>query len=255
MPDGATIGHNRPPETTYAEQMMEESAEHRARTDELVKSIGDQTVGSLEDAARVTALANLATVQKKAMDDRRKVLKTPHDEAAADVQRAFQPWINDLSEAIDRARKMIDDWNAQQVATAQAVQREADRMAEEERRRAQDLETTAQEMKARGDIGGGIRAELDAMQAQERAARLAEAPAVAERLGAGQIRTQLGGATQSTRREAVIVDVNKFTRWMIKHQKTRFLEVMQPIVSSLVRSKVVPEGVEVREVTKTRFFR
>lgn len=249
--------HNQPPEPlaeqTFAELMLEESGKHRARADELVKALAAEAVPETEeDAARVTAVANLASAHRKEMDEHRIQLKRPYDEQAADVQRAWQPWIKDLEDQITRARGLMDERRRRLERATDEIRRQAAEKAAAETRRAEEAALAAQEAEVQGDASEALKRELEAIQAWERAERMMAVDTPAPQ---GQVRTQVGMASQTSRSEGVIVDLNKTIRWLLKHKREQFIQLISQLVKEAVRGKVTPDGVEVRSVSATRFSR
>ena len=243
------IGRNEPP--PLAERMLAGSAADRTRAEEIANQIAAAPVANAEDAARVTALANLARDHRGTMDRKRVELKKPYDDDAAAVQNAYQPWIRSLDDAITLARKNLDAYNDAIEEAARAKIREADRIADEARKQAQQRAMAARELTGQGDVGASVAADLASLQAEERAAQAAADAAKPEPV----IRTQFGMASRQTRREPVIVDALKLCRWLIKNQPGRLEEALIGFAKACVRGHITPDGVEVREVATMRFSR
>lgn len=245
------IGHNAPP---LADIIAEETKPLRERADALITSVNNSKIDSPESAAQVATLGNMLRDHREAVETARKAAAKPYDDGKALVQSAYARGILDpLDAAMAACRKMLDAWRDHLSALAAAEQRKRDAEAAEARRVAEEAEKARRDAEAAGDAGAAIKAEMEALQAAERAEKL-ETGEGAIRPEA-MIRTQAGSAGTSTQRVPVVTNIGLCLRWLIENHSAALLETLAPLIARLTRAKMTIPGVEVQEVATTRFRR
>ena len=251
-PPDVGIGHNAPP---LAETLSEESKPLRDRAQALIANVAASRIDSPETAEAVTTLAGmLADVRTKA-ETARKAAAEPFDAGKAAVQAAYARGIIDpLDAALTTCRKMLDAWRSHlaQQAQAEAAKRAAE--AAEARRLAEEAESKKIELESAGDTAGALAAELRQLQAEETAEKLASDEGTIIRPDA-MIRTQVGSAASTTTRVPTVTNIGLVLRYLMTEQGTSLIEAITPIIARLTRAKVTIPGVEVKEVSATRFRR
>lgn len=247
----AGIGHNAPP---LAEQLTEETAALRQRAEALIASVNASRIDSPESAAQVTTLGGMLKDARDRAEAARKERAQPFDDGKTAVQRAFkQAIIDPLDEAMTACRRMLDTWRAQLAEAAAAERRQRAAEAAEAQRAAEEAEAKRLAAERAGDTGAALRAEVAALQAADRAEKLASDAGTIR--PEAMIRTAAGSASAQTQRVATVVNIGLCLRWMIENHSAALIEAITPIVGRLTRAKVEIPGVEVAEVAPTRFRR
>lgn len=245
------IGHNRP---DLAESLAEETKPFRERADALITSVNNSKIDSPETAAQVTTLGNLLATHRADVETARKEAAKPFDDGKATVQTVYARGILDpLDRAIGACRRMLDAWRDQQTALAVAEQRKRDAEAAEARRVAEEADRARREAEAAGDPAAALKAEMEAMQAAERAEKLESGEGTIR--PDQMIRSQAGSASTATQRVPVVTNIGECLAWLIVNQPTALIESITPIIARLIRAKMTIPGVETREVATTRFRR
>jgi len=226
----------------------------RERAEALIASVNAARIDSPETAAQVTTLGGMLRDLREKAEAARKESARPFDDGKAAVQLAYARGILDpLDAAMTACRKMLDAWRAQLDAAAAAERRKRDEEAAEARRVAEDAEQRQRDAEAAGDPGAAIKAEMEAMQAAERAEKLASDAGTIR--PSEPIRTQTGMASAATTRVPTVTNIGLCLRWMLENQSAALIEAISPLVARLTRAKVEIPGVEVKEVAATRFRR
>jgi hypothetical protein len=257
MSDGAETvlpgpGHNSPP--TFAEELAAEVKPFRDRADALIDSLSKSKIDGPENAAAVTTLGNMLADLRAKVEAARKVRAEPFDDGKKAVQTAFKAGLIDpLDAASETARKMVDEWRRKLEADAAAERRKRDEEAAAAQRAADEAERKKQEAEKVGDIGATIKAEMEELQARDRAAVLSSDEGTIR--PDAMIRGAGGGAAATTTRVPVITNIGECLAWMLVNQRQALVDAITPIIGKMVRAKVDIPGVEVKEETSTRFRR
>lgn len=236
------------------ELLAEETAAFRERAAALIEGAKASKIDSVTDAEAVTTLGNLMAELKGRVDEARVARARPFDEGKAAVQRAFAREIIDpLTAAMGLCKTMLDAWRRRLAQEAEAERRRNEAAAAEAQRAAEEAERKRLEAQQVGDTGAAIKAELEEIQARDRAEALTkgEGAILPDRM----IRTQVGSALSRTERKPVVTDIGEMLVWMIVNQPAPLLEALSPLIARLVRAKVDIPGVRVEEVESTSFRR
>lgn len=245
-------GHNQPP--TLLDELTDETKTFRERRDALLASVAASRIDSPETAAQVTTLGGMLVDLRAKVEEARKERAKPFDEGKATVQRVFAREIIDpLDRAKGQCEDMINQWRAHLAALEREEQAKRDAAAAEARRAAEEAERKKQEAQAKGDVGAAISAEIEEVQARDRAAALEQDEGTIR--PAGMIRTQVGSAVAQTQRVPVVTDLRKTLAYLAKNHGPQLIEAITPLIRGLVRAKVTIPGVEVQTQEKTQFRR
>jgi hypothetical protein len=148
---------------------------------------------------------------------------------------------------------MIDSWRKRLEAQEAAEKRKRDEEAAAAQRAADEAQRKKEEAQATGDVSAAIKAEVEEVQARDRAEALSGAPGTIR--PDATIRTQAGSAGTATQRVPVVTNIGLCLRWMIENQSAALIEAITPLIGRLVRAKVTIPGVEVQTSQSTRFRR
>jgi hypothetical protein len=112
---------------------------HLADISSRVVSLCDELMGftsiSADNSAKAKDAVDKAKKLEKEIEEARKITKDPHLKAAADVDAAFNPFKDKIKAAWTILNKQVEAWMLAERARAEAVAREAARIAEEEARK------------------------------------------------------------------------------------------------------------------------
>lgn len=242
---------NNPP---LAETLTEDTLALRQRRDALLASVAASHIETPENAASVTTLGGMLQDLRVKAEEARKAAAKPFDEGKAAVQTAYAREILDpLDKALRQCRAMLDQWRERLATIEREEQSKRDAEAAIARAAAEEAERRRLEAQTAGDTGAAIKAEIEEVQARDRAAAL-EADQGTIR-PSEPIRTQTGTATAATQRVPVVTNLRTAFTWLAKNQGAALIEAITPLIARLVRAKVTIPGVEVREETTTRFRR
>lgn len=151
-------------------------AEFRERLDGFVQGASTWAasgVASAEDAAGLNDFLAGARALQKEVDARRAELKRPHDQAAREVQEAFQTPLRLLDRVIAQAKAPLAAFLAAEQRRAEEARAEA---LEEARRQAEQAQARLRAAEATGGILDQFDAANDLAEAEEAAERAAKAP-------------------------------------------------------------------------------
>ena len=231
-PDRLGIGGNNPPIVDPIKLAEAESLTQAA----LVAAKAVIEAGPIEDAGRASEISDVvATVRGafSAVDKIRAELKKPHDDAGAEVQKAFKVFLTALEADGKKIKAMQAAWLEAEDARIAAETR----AREEEARKAQEAAWAEQQMaEARGDTLAAAKA---AEQAEE-AEKLARAAAKPEKARAES--ASGGGRTMSLRTQAYAEITNWRAVYMRFEDEAEVREVLQRLADRAVRAGEVPPG-------------
>lgn len=223
-------GHNNPP--TDAELYKGQINELRER----IETFPDITVDNEGDA---NDLIQLTKKLAKEIDNKRKTLKQPHLDAGREIDGTFNPL---KAEAEATAKPLKDKLSAhlrEQERIARAKAAEAARIAEEERKKAEE---------ERQHVMPADEAEVTAKaEAAELAASAAQAQAENARTAKGSYGLRASGLR--TKKEVVITDPVAIVRHYHKHPQV--IELCHKLAKADVRSGMTEaniEGIAIKEV-------
>ena len=161
----ARIGHNHPP--AYD---PDEVARIEAEVNDFADAAGAwldlKSVETEEAAGRLADFIAGCRKKLRAVDERRREMKKPHDDAAASVQAAFRPLTGRLDQAMKRVQPMLTRFLEAEDARRKAEAEERDRIAREA---AEEAERRAREAEARNDVAGLDEAEAARKDAEKAA--------------------------------------------------------------------------------------
>lgn len=249
--DPAAALSNNPP---IGEVLAEETAPFKARATALIGSVGESRIDSPETAAAVTTLGNMLNDLRTTVETARKERAKPFDDGKAAVQTAYKRDIIDpIDSAIATCRRMVDEWRNQLARQEAAEKRKRDDDAAAAQRAAEEAQRKKEEAQATGDVSAAIKAEVEEVQARDRAEALSGAPGTIR--PDATIRTQAGSAGTAKIVTGKIDNVGLCLAWMIRHDAAWLLETLQPRVDRLTRTGMTIDGVSRVETSGTRFRR
>lgn len=228
------MGHNLPP---LSEQIAEETAADKARTDELIAAAATARIETDEDAAKVTTLVALMRSHEKAIDARREERKRPFLENCHIVDGAYSALIRPLvvARAGENGRGgLTAALTEYQRRREEKARREREAAEAEQRRREAEAEAArraAEEARAAG--AGSVAAELEAIRKQEEADALARK---AQTIRPEPIRSAVGAV--SMRREIAfeITDLRKALGWLVKNRQAEVTQAARTILGKHLQS-------------------
>lgn len=249
--DRLRIGGNQPP---LGELLSEETRPFRERATALIENVNQSRIDSPETAAQVTQLGGMLADLKATVEEARKARAKPFDEGKSAVQKAFKA---DLIDAIDKAmnvcRKMLDSWRAELRRQEDDERRKREAEAEAERKRAAAAEAAKKAAEQAGDTGAAVRAEMEELQARDRAEALSQPSGTIR--PSEPIRSVAGSATVTTQKVPVVTDIGQCLRWMIQNQPAALLEAINPLITRAIRAGTEIPGVRVETREATRLGR
>lgn len=184
-------------------------AQSKAKVEDFAKTAAEwlalEAITSAEQAGLLADYIAGARGVFKRIDEARKAAKKPHDDAAAEVQKAFTPLLDAITRSVERLKPMQTAWLA-------AEQRRLDAEREEKRRAAEALRIKAEEQAALAAASNSITGELEAERLQKEAEK-------AEKEAGREVRANVqsasgGGRTMALRiiKKVRITDINHLYR-------------------------------------------
>lgn len=168
----AVMGGNNLPPPAYDITVWER---HRAKALEFADAAGAwldlKVIETAEQSAKLTDFVDGARKVSKIIDDARKDEKKPHDAAGKKVQDAYLPILKIVADSVEKVSVLQTDWLRRENARLQAIRIENERIAAEEKERAErELEAA----KERNDIAGVVEAESNLKAAAKDVKRAAK---------------------------------------------------------------------------------
>lgn len=222
------------------------------RRDELVTAANAAAITDRETQKQVATLAGLIGTHWTEVEAKRKARKTPFDQAAISVQKAYVPVLAPLVDARNRLRTLNDDYEEEQLRIRQAERRRLEEEEERQRKIAEEAAKKAEEAVAKGK--SGLADELAAIRARDDAAAAARAAEAAAQRPA-PIRTDVGSASRSTVTTYEVDDLTMTLGYLRRTQRAALIEAIQPLVNKIARAGIKVPGVKVEQRQQTRFSR
>ncbi len=196
-----------------------------------------KTITSETQAKRLTDFVSGARGLYKAVEERRKLEKAPHDAKGQAVQDAFTGLTAKITRVADDMKKMQADWLVRENARIAAEKAEAAAKARAELEAAQKA---AAEAATRNDVSGEVDAEK-ALKDAQKAVKAAEKPA-AVRAGSATG----GGRTMALRDQHNCVITNINHAFMAFREAPEVAELLVRLANAAVRAqtgtKTAPAG-------------
>lgn len=228
------IGANLPP---LAEQLAEEAAPLRDRSRALTEVAKTALIVDEESASKIVNLVSMARAIEKEAKEAHDARKAPFLEAGRAVDAAYNEITGPMAQIVTTLRRMLTEFENKREAKARAEREKAEA---EQRARQEEADRLAREAQEKASVG----AQLDAMQAQEKADAAARR---AEAIRPAPLRSALGQVATVRQKAVKITDLRKLLGWMIKQPmkggiEAEALRMMQAYVRANVEFDAIEAG-------------
>ncbi len=219
-------GHNNPPQF-IDQSTLDKVAELVDGAERMIKALPEIT--NQADEAKVVDFMNgqLRPLLSR-LEDERKSAKRPLDQKVKALQAEFNDPKRLLEASIDACKRLLGPWLEKKRKAAEEERRKQEEKARKAAEEAAAAAKAAQE-------SGGLRAQLEADQAAERAK---EAEKAAQAKTATTARGQLSSGRAVSLRtyyHGKLVDSSKALRHYIKRSDARLIEALQTMVDADIR--------------------
>lgn len=220
-----------------AEILADEIATDKARADELVAAARSALIANDDDAAKVATLIGLIRAHEKTLDQARAARKQPFLESGRLVDGAYNAVLGPLTQARGGADgrgglgAILTAWERKREDEARRERwyLEAEQRAKEDE--AERARAAAEAARAGG--AGAVSAELDAIQLEEEAARLARQ---AQTLRPEPIRTPVGAVNMRREIAFEVADLRSALGWLVRNRVGEIGQAARTIIGAHLRS-------------------